>query len=1096
MKISFWAALGFIATAIFSTRVSAQIYAGNYMIIEEANTVTIFAYLGSETNVVVPSSINNKPVTHIGFNSFQSTSVESVSLPGTIVSIGSAAFYDCKKLASITIPNSVTEVGDQAFWGCVNLQSVTMGSGVKSIGGGAFEFCTKLESIVIPDGVEFLGSSSFWGCTSLKTISIGNGVPDILPQTFYGCKSLQTVAVGEKVSSIGAFAFDGCSSLKTLALPASVTFLDDGAFRYCTALLSLKFFGNAPAQGDTEEGDYSVLYGDYQTTVYYLDGMTGWSSTFSDRPTAKWSGGANVLPAFTNRTPTADPSANEGASLSFSVTASDSSDPETSERGMVSVTWFVNGTQVLETKTGAPNAISSAYTLRTDASTIVGASSGQIAVKAVALDKQGGTAETSWTAQITNVLGTQKITFAALPSAASGDADFSPGATASSGLAVAYASSNEAVATIVDGKIHVVAPGTSVITASQSGNSDYNAATSVKQTLTVKTRVSATIASGNGTITGAGLYAPGSTVTLTAKPATGYSFLSWSDGVQTASRKISLASGNVDLGASFGLTSQIAAPQISDPGDQNAMTGLAYSYALDIASDSLATVTVSGLPGGMKYDAATKTISGIPTKAGTQYITVTAKNASAQTSVLKIKITVAALPVWASGTFAGWVFSSDYGKGLASLTVSTQGKIAGKVILPTGTYSFSAASFGSLSDDGVFSVALTATAPKLAPLPLVLTIDGPPEGDLPAGLGKAEITLEDAEFAHLFRNIWKDAGAAELLAPFVGYYTATLPCDSGDAGSGYLAFTADQTGGVKTAGKLADGTAASFSGTLLMDWDARFFTVCSAVPKTYAGGSFFGLAEFAPNDGGAVCLSSYTGEMFSWTNNNPLATLETCGFERDVDIVGGWYDKLINLRSYYENGLAVTGVTIPSGIIASVRYTDYNWDSESENPPKISWTEQEEIFDVGVSPEGTVLSVTPATGIGTGLVAPKAGTPIKYSDPDSGTWYDYDVDNAAALTTSFARATGLFRGTFKVYFDYISASDWTSGKDTQTHVVKSVSYEGALTPVTLSGSEDAAGRGFFLWPGKGEYENAAGNTVSYTFNYSNDFLLIPADPFE
>ena len=79
----------------------------------------------------------------------------------------------------------------------------------------------------------------------------------------------------------------------------------------------------------------------------------------------------------------------------------------------------------------------------------------------------------------------QTITFNALPTKTVGDADFNPGATASSGLTVAYVSSNTAVATIVSGLIHIVGAGTATITASQAGNTNYNAAVSVNQSLTV-----------------------------------------------------------------------------------------------------------------------------------------------------------------------------------------------------------------------------------------------------------------------------------------------------------------------------------------------------------------------------------------------------------------------------------------------------------------------------------------------------------------------------------------------------------------------------------------------------------------------------------
>jgi Putative Ig domain/Cadherin domain len=58
-------------------------------------------------------------------------------------------------------------------------------------------------------------------------------------------------------------------------------------------------------------------------------------------------------------------------------------------------------------------------------------------------------------------------------------------ATASSGLVVTYTSSNEAVATVSGSKVTIVGAGTTTIAASQVGDNNYNAATSLTQTLTV-----------------------------------------------------------------------------------------------------------------------------------------------------------------------------------------------------------------------------------------------------------------------------------------------------------------------------------------------------------------------------------------------------------------------------------------------------------------------------------------------------------------------------------------------------------------------------------------------------------------------------------
>src|SRR6185312_6814373 len=84
-------------------------------------------------------------------------------------------------------------------------------------------------------------------------------------------------------------------------------------------------------------------------------------------------------------------------------------------------------------------------------------------------------------------LVSQIITFNALAAKTYGSADFAPGATSTSGApAIAYASDNSTVATIVNGNIHIVGAGTANITASQAAaDSSHSAAADVKQQLTV-----------------------------------------------------------------------------------------------------------------------------------------------------------------------------------------------------------------------------------------------------------------------------------------------------------------------------------------------------------------------------------------------------------------------------------------------------------------------------------------------------------------------------------------------------------------------------------------------------------------------------------
>jgi hypothetical protein len=98
---------------------------------------------------------------------------------------------------------------------------------------------------------------------------------------------------------------------------------------------------------------------------------------------------------------------------------------------------------------------------------------------------QDGTTTKTYTLTVNRPKAAQTITFAGIATKTYGDADFAPGASASSGLGVSYSSDNLGVATIVSGQIHIVGAGTANITASQGGDGTYLAASNVVQALTV-----------------------------------------------------------------------------------------------------------------------------------------------------------------------------------------------------------------------------------------------------------------------------------------------------------------------------------------------------------------------------------------------------------------------------------------------------------------------------------------------------------------------------------------------------------------------------------------------------------------------------------
>ena len=92
-----------------------------------ANTITITGYIGPGGAVAIPTNINGLLVTVIGNHAFDAfggnTSPISLTIPGSVTSIGSYAFNGCASLIDVMIGNGVTDIGTQAFENCTSLTS-------------------------------------------------------------------------------------------------------------------------------------------------------------------------------------------------------------------------------------------------------------------------------------------------------------------------------------------------------------------------------------------------------------------------------------------------------------------------------------------------------------------------------------------------------------------------------------------------------------------------------------------------------------------------------------------------------------------------------------------------------------------------------------------------------------------------------------------------------------------------------------------------------------------------------------------------------------------------------------------------------------
>ena len=79
----------------------------------------------------------------------------------------------------------------------------------------------------------------------------------------------------------------------------------------------------------------------------------------------------------------------------------------------------------------------------------------------------------------------QTLVFDPLAHGTYGGSDFDLGATTSSGLEIAYSSSDTSVASVNGNTLSMFGVGSTTITASQPGDGNYEAATSVEQVLTI-----------------------------------------------------------------------------------------------------------------------------------------------------------------------------------------------------------------------------------------------------------------------------------------------------------------------------------------------------------------------------------------------------------------------------------------------------------------------------------------------------------------------------------------------------------------------------------------------------------------------------------
>ena len=211
----------------------------NWNYVDNNGIITITGYTGPGGVVYIPVVINGLPVTSIGMNAFNGSSMASVTIPGSITNIGPGAFFNCTSLTSVTLGSGVTTIGYNAFMYCAHLTSITIPNSVTSIGGNAFTLCASLASVTLGTGITSIVDDTFYGCSNLTSVTIPATVTSIGNGAFHGCSKLASITIPNSVSIIYSQAFENCSNLTSVTIPGGVTYLGDQVFENCTRLTAI-----------------------------------------------------------------------------------------------------------------------------------------------------------------------------------------------------------------------------------------------------------------------------------------------------------------------------------------------------------------------------------------------------------------------------------------------------------------------------------------------------------------------------------------------------------------------------------------------------------------------------------------------------------------------------------------------------------------------------------------------------------------------------------------------------------------------------------------------------------------------------------------
>ena len=166
--------------------------------------------------IIVPGSVTN-----IDERAFADSGFSAVNILAGLTNIPPYLFNDCQSLKSVSLPGSVVTIGEAAFSGCSSLSSIVLPEAVTSIGGAAFSTCPSLTNVIFGPNITNIGQSAFYGCTSLIGITLPKSLAALASFTFENCIRLAGAYFQGSTPSAPDSVFSGDTNLTVYYLPGT-----------------------------------------------------------------------------------------------------------------------------------------------------------------------------------------------------------------------------------------------------------------------------------------------------------------------------------------------------------------------------------------------------------------------------------------------------------------------------------------------------------------------------------------------------------------------------------------------------------------------------------------------------------------------------------------------------------------------------------------------------------------------------------------------------------------------------------------------------------------------------------------------------------